>query len=618
MASLPSTKKYKYSGLPPRHIRVLELQPEPSSDIGLKGRLVTQLIEDVPYEALSYVWGKPTLRHSTITCQDGADGEEHGVIVIGANLTKALIAIRPSDRPRRIWVDAICINQEDLLERQAQVRMMGDVFRSAEQVVCWLGGFDNPSLDEPAALMAIAFLRQFNKDPHGELSKVQGYLHNGVKSPEDEVIHMSWLAIKILFDIEYFHRAWIIQEVGLAQRARLTWGRSAIHLDWTEVAVFARFMDDHGAIIITTFDLKSWVVNHINLVWALKPGGEPLYDFSEILHWARIHISTDPRDYVYALLGHPSATIAGNLIIEPKYTIPTTEVYTNLATNVITATNSLHILAFVDHGEYPDALPLPTWVPDWHGPNLVAPLRYPTQAAQKVVECISIDPQNAMVRCRGYFIDEISAMTDMINPKELAVKDYEAEQKKQIPYLIDHIYDRLVARPGIALTSWQQFIDSLSATLTGAFRIDVAAHQAEVMHQQRADCAAFTLKFEEVRQSNSNTLGFLDSLQPGEKSAVEKLASGGSADQFVQDVTWTSMCRRVFRTAKGHIGLGPRTMRKDDVCAVVLGSIYPLVLRKHGDRYQLVGPALLYGFMDHEAEEACRNGHLLEQDIYIV
>jgi hypothetical protein len=96
------------------------------------------------------------------------------------------------------------------------------------------------------------------------------------------------------------------------------------------------------------------------------------------------------------------------------------------------------------------------------------------------------------------------------------------------------------------------------------------------------------------------------------------MAARGSADQFVQDMTWTSMCRKVFRTAKGHIGLGPRIMKEGDLCVVVLGAVYPMVLRKCDGYFQLVGPALLYGFMNGEAEKLCRNGTLLEQGFEII
>ncbi|KAK9421276.1 putative Heterokaryon incompatibility domain-containing protein [Seiridium unicorne] len=610
-------RKYVYSALPPNFIRTLELQPELGHDAELKCRLIAQRIQDGPYEALSYVWGKPTVFHSSIYCIDDKDENDEGIIPIGANLTKALVAYRLHDRPRRIWVDAICINQEDLAERQAQVRMMGPIFRGADRVLCWLGGFNNPELDEPAALIAIGFLRQFNQDQVGELRKVQQYLHHDVKTQEDEIIHMSWLGIKILFDIEYFHRAWIIQEVGLARRTKISWGRSEICVDWEEIARFSSFMDANGASVVNHFNLKSWVCNHISMVWTMKPDGHPVYDFSEVLHWARIHISTDPRDYVYALLGHPSAIVAGEFIIEPNYTISKSEVYTSLALNTIRRTNSIHILAFVDHGEEFGSTDLPSWVPDWHAPNLVAPLRFPTQATPKVVDSIILEPEKNMVRCQGFLLDQIVAISDMITPKELPVTTYEAELKKNVSFLFDHLHEKLVVEASIPLDSWEDIVFGLSSILSGAIRNDDDAVTGPTLKQQRADCAAYISRFEKIKP-DIHTSGLLHSLQPEERVAFEELASTGSAAQFIQDMTWTSMCRKVFRTPKGHFGLGPRIMEKGDICVIVFGSVYPLILRKHNEHYQLVGPALLHGYMNQEAIEAGHKGVLQQQEICIL
>ncbi|ORY70513.1 heterokaryon incompatibility protein, partial [Pseudomassariella vexata] len=565
--------RYTYSPLPPGCIRVLELHPWASTNAALRCRVIVQQIDEAPYEALSYVWGDKT-PYADVHCHDGGiddeKGENDGVASIGANLAKALMAFRLPDESRRLWVDAVCINQEDLSERQSQVRLMGQVFRDASHVLCWLGGFEDPELGQKKAGVAIDFLRRFNAAPREVLREAQDYLHaTNAHTPTHKPTLESWLLIKDLFDVEYFHRAWIIQEVGLARKARLYWGNTETWVDWDEVAAFARFMDDNGASVINYFELKSWVCNHINLVWEMKPDdGLPKFNFVEVLHWARIHRSTDPRDYVYALLGHPSATESGTrgLIVEPDYKIGTPEAYTNLAVSDIRRSEGLHVLAFVDHGEKPESRRkgLPTWVPDWHALNLVAPLRSPTQAAPKTdggIEVLTAD-EEVKLCCRGFVLGTVIGMTEMIDPKELVVTSLEAEMKKGVPFLVDHIWDRIVKQPESPLESSEQFIDALSFVLTGGHLGTDKADSGERRYQQRADYAAFILKFEQIRPNNSSP-GFLHSLMPEDRKAVEKLASKGSAAQFVQDMTWTSMCRKVFRTKKGHIGLGPRIMEAD-------------------------------------------------------
>ncbi|CEJ91076.1 hypothetical protein VHEMI06814 [[Torrubiella] hemipterigena] len=605
---------YDYPKLSTHQVRVLELQPSDSWDEPISCHLTIQLIEDRPYEALSYVWGKADIYTAQIRCQDNEDASTAGPLTIGANLATALKAYRLPHTARRLWVDAICIKQQDVLERQSQVRMMGSIFRNASQVLCWLGAFQNPSVDEQVARVAITTLLQFNNDPNGELKQIQSLIHRGERTANqaDAELTRAWHAIKTFFDLEYFHRAWIIQEIGLAQLAVMSWGRSDIQILWKDVARFVLFLDDNGASVINHLSLKSWVCNHVNLVWSNDPLGKPIYDFVEVLHWARVHLSTDARDYVYSLLGHPSAIIEDVPLIEPRYTISTEEVYTDLAKNVIQRTDRLHILAFVDHDENQHLLDLPSWVPDWHALNLVAPLRYPTFAAAKEFDAIKIHsaatPNMTLLEIEGYLIDSIVAYTSIVNPNELTITTREAEDQKTTPFLIDHIYEKLVLDiESTPAPSTEDFMNAVCSMLTGAHRENSPAASDDRLYLQRADFAAYVLEYNKLRPTNE-TSSFYATFSDQDKQTVQNLASSGSAEQYVQDMTWTSMCRRVFRTSNGSIGLGPRIMSKDDIVIVTKGSKYPLVLREVNRQYRLVGGGLLYGFMDGEAERLAQAG----------
>ncbi|KAE9376013.1 HET domain protein [Stipitochalara longipes BDJ] len=593
--------RYPYKSLAPQYIRILELHPGPI-DAPLVCNILTQQIDGNPYDALSYVWGDPT-PVALVKCIDEADEGELG---IGHGLAQALIAFRLPKHTRCIWIDALCINQNDVVERQSQVRLMGAVYGNAKYVLCWLGPFNDQDGDEESrARLAIRFLRGFNDNPDGYLQAARDHLHSGEDIEETSgQLLKSWLAIKVLFDLEYFHRAWIIQEVGLAQHARFFWGRQDVWLDWREVATFCSFMDANGASVINALQLKSWVANHINLVWATYSDGKPVHTFVEVLHWARVHRSTDPRDYIYALLSHPSAKVDGKLLVQPNYTITHAQAYIELALNVIERTNSLQILAFVDHHEEAGLLGLPTWVPDWHALNLVAPLRCPTHATSPTADSFSFmkSGNGVVLKCHGIFVDTLRTMSNMVEPSELTVTTLEKEMKKRIPFLIDHIWTKTVVEPGIPLASVGEFLASLSLVLTGGYRDDLDSTSGERQEQQRSDFAAWILEYERIKLPGHSD-GFYLSLPPEDKDLVDDMAAKGSAHQFIQDMTWTSMCRKVFRTDAGHIGLGPRIMKEDDVCVVVRGAAYPLILRRCDGSFQLIGPALLYGFMSGEAEQ---------------
>lgn len=114
-----------------REIRVLLLWPgEFAADICCD--LYKESLDDEPeYRALSYVWGDATIRE-LIT----VNGTPHTVT---SNLAVALRNIRHADEAIAIWIDALCINQQDIGEREQQVRIMGDIYQNCEEVLIWLG-----------------------------------------------------------------------------------------------------------------------------------------------------------------------------------------------------------------------------------------------------------------------------------------------------------------------------------------------------------------------------------------------------------------------------------------------------------------------------------------------
>lgn len=91
------------------------------------------------YNALSYVWGPQHPSHLL-----RIEGDNSGNLNIGPNLHAALIRLRPLPNQglSSLWVDQICVNQQDLEERAAQVQRMRDVFKAASMVHIWLGEED--------------------------------------------------------------------------------------------------------------------------------------------------------------------------------------------------------------------------------------------------------------------------------------------------------------------------------------------------------------------------------------------------------------------------------------------------------------------------------------------
>ena len=141
--------KYAYKQLTSIHqtIRLLYLEPAASEGDDLHGSLVPVCIDLEPapaYEALSYAWGDPVFPAKLFLDGRGYHG-------ITANLSQCLTSLRRVDTTRVLWVDAVCINQDDLREKEAQVALMGTIYKSATRALIWLGE-SSPNLEWIASL----------------------------------------------------------------------------------------------------------------------------------------------------------------------------------------------------------------------------------------------------------------------------------------------------------------------------------------------------------------------------------------------------------------------------------------------------------------------------------
>lgn len=159
MATMTATP-FEHSPLDPnnpRAIQILNLLPY----LTLKGPIHCELRhhsldEDIRYEALSYSWGDPEPGHTVFV-----NGSH--TLDVTPNCLEALTSLRRRRHHRLLWVDAICIDQREddrsKRERDRQVKIMSDVFRSAYRVLVWLGPAEPSSARTIARLWHIAIVR---------------------------------------------------------------------------------------------------------------------------------------------------------------------------------------------------------------------------------------------------------------------------------------------------------------------------------------------------------------------------------------------------------------------------------------------------------------------------
>ncbi len=204
---------YKYTDVSKGGFRLLKLSP------GSTGPLCGSLIKldpsyasesnQTPFEALSYIWGSDLVTSAI----EVHVGDHICQLPITPTLETALKHLRSPHNDRTLWVDQICINQANAIEKGAQVVRMGQIFRDAERVVVWLGEEDSNTSK------ATAFARRTL-----DIEVFESLL-------QDPQYHEERLAILKLLQRPWFKRRWVIQEVALARDVTVFCGRHIVSWD---------------------------------------------------------------------------------------------------------------------------------------------------------------------------------------------------------------------------------------------------------------------------------------------------------------------------------------------------------------------------------------------------
>jgi hypothetical protein len=128
--------QYLYSPLSqPGSIRLLQLCPRNEDSKNIRCKLFEYPFQDSNsshlYDAVSYVWGSEDKPESVII--------DNQRLKITSNLYTLLLRLQDERLSRVIWVDAICINQEDEKEKEYQIPLMAEIYAKASRVIVWLG-----------------------------------------------------------------------------------------------------------------------------------------------------------------------------------------------------------------------------------------------------------------------------------------------------------------------------------------------------------------------------------------------------------------------------------------------------------------------------------------------
>ncbi|RDW64095.1 hypothetical protein BP5796_10597 [Coleophoma crateriformis] len=307
-------------------IRLLRILPSKDTDAPLQVQLFDYILDGTleethPYEALSYVWGN--LGTSCSIFVHKYDSPRY-ILPITSNLHKALLHLRYPVLERVIWVDAICINQNDNKEKEQQIRLMYKIFTHANCVLVWLGEEADDS------------------DQVLEELRVTGR-KKAANFAYEETVQES--VVKLLRR-DWFLRIWVLQEVAAARRIQILYGRSKIDgyafclaMDSLRKSVEAHneLQTLQSAIRSITYLIRGAIFRPYRQT--LGTVSEAICPLGELVDMFRTHQASKPQDKVYALLGMSSDDMNSDDMSKPNllpdYSVPYEELLIRLVKFVL-------------------------------------------------------------------------------------------------------------------------------------------------------------------------------------------------------------------------------------------------------------------------------------------
>ena len=218
MASSNGWRPHSYAPLAHKHIRLLCVSFKESKPIYAIRH--SPLYGHPPFSALSYTWDGQS-RDRALSCNDGS------ILKVTINVERALqcLNIHAKSESYLIWIDGLCIDQEDPRDKEAQVPLMGTIYAAASKVIVWLGESNiqiEQALEASSALLTTLLGVRGKIAP--EKHTLREYGLPGRRSP-------IWDGLGQLFDRPWFSRLWVLQEAVLARDIDIVCGGNVIDFD---------------------------------------------------------------------------------------------------------------------------------------------------------------------------------------------------------------------------------------------------------------------------------------------------------------------------------------------------------------------------------------------------
>ncbi|KAI0413342.1 heterokaryon incompatibility protein-domain-containing protein [Xylaria grammica] len=682
---------YEYTPITgPQEIRLLILFPGSRSEVIKVGLEHVNLTRHSQFEALSYVWGdsreksnvrvqrrrrKPSSSSlsSSIPTNTAAwsfekevtdtfnsqDWEDAGSVSITKNLAIVLDRLRYKDKPRILWVDALCINQENLDDKSEQVKRMGSNYENAQSTIVWLGP-DANEVDENGEFdselisnIQIAFdtFRKFNERT----------LKDGQQATDDQTT--SWerrvqsptQLMKTIFEPDgKYHidkvARFIVQETSKSKEIVVYFG--GLTINWKTLCGGAeKYLVLHGRQVA----LPERYIYQIRALFeaqrlrASHPNGKNLLSLLLRYRWFE---ATNPRDKIYGILGLAEKGLGDPGIpkVEPNYKTETSICYRDVALEIMRASENLDILQLcprpvclpIPNPQTDDANPLklPSWVPDFSydvkqvpehtvvedmGPITLHARLESTECPSLTASgnsqcCAELGPDGVTLTLEGFIFDTIEDQTDKFHSVKINTDDKfgfalealryfvrsNADEETSLRTLTHNMIQVLYKTSQtsqeqnaqlVMLAKWKRFALSLGQYPT---REDLEPIFYRTMVKgdlgaNREQRMTELVKAWKHTMKRIQGLGRIPGIIGGLASAI---SSATTPSTFPVGYIYN---QRLAKTSKGYLALVPHDTEIGDKVVLLAGGKGPYMVRNSGDgEWKLVGDCYVEGLMQSE------------------
>ena len=672
MSSQSQIYKRKPLNHPSEEIRLASIVRSVSHHDTIECRLFVVAFNNAPhFTALSYVWGDPE-----VTAEIMLDNEP---VQVTTNLCDALTRLRARTDHEYIWIDAICIDQSSIPEKNQQVPLMGAIYGEAAIVYMWLGEShedSNCALDFIERWNATARTVEFPEEDRREDRIAWSMRVLAVsrarwdRDPENSVNPFStaaWEATKKLLGRPYWRRVWIVQEILLAKYGTILCGSKS--LSYNDLAVFWGCWSN----ISRHVDLTTLSADERRNMFAVNLGG--LTTVLSLDSWMRQHASgfvgreldpavtvyghraTNPRDKIYAIL----ALLSSNRPFIPvSYELSAAAVYRTFALAYLRARKRLDWLGLAGRslaaiGQHRPRLS-PSWVPDFERlPTLSAvsthaDTRHYRAVGDAEASC-TVAADNATLTMRGATVDVVKHVSPVLDSFEedkianwicrcwdLAGRCCRALDPPRLQWW--QVFALSVCNEGWNVRSPVEMDASklkefapLVFTLLAFLQESVLSPYSiwatrERSVESQTETATTLLSEEERSEAIEETfiqvVDMLNGLDGVEDMDYAHALTAGGAYPTMREHLLINVCsfsfeRSFFITQRGYMGIGSPDMVPGDEIVVTLGCSVPLVWRLVRQRtYEAVGDAFIFGMMMGEMMDEVNAGRLELQELTLV